>query len=194
MPEWPTPQEAPYIRGEVLRGRIEREGPVRVAYARFVDDKMEADELQGPCDPDPLESADWTSNGAKTSRLILGDGKARPYRYEHTKLQPGRYLISAAVVDGPVVWKWLDLPANGMLTENFTIDATKTGGVEVTVPMGVTGRVFIAPASEAGKPALNADLFQAVAVQVVRQDAGIVAGKRAHQESRARQIRSASAN
>jgi hypothetical protein len=109
--------------------------------------------------------------------LVAGDGKLRPTRYEHIKLPPGRYLISAGIVGGPAVWKWVDLPAGGALTENFTLDATAAGGVEVTVPADVVGKVFIAPADAPDKPALNADQFSAIALQVVRQYPDVVAGK-----------------
>jgi hypothetical protein len=75
------------------------------------------------------------------------------------------------------VAKWVDLPAGGALTENFTLDATAAGGVEVTVPADVVGKVFIAPADAPDKPALNNDQFSTIAIQVVRQFPDIVAGK-----------------
>src|SRR5207249_4813874 len=89
----------------------------------------------------------------------------------------GRYLISAAVVGGPAAWKWVDVPAEGALTENFTLDATKAGSVEVSLPLDAKGNVFVAPADAPDRPALDAELFHAIAFQVVRQDAAIVAGK-----------------
>ena len=55
-------------------------------------------------------------------------------------------------------------------TPTRTVDVSKTGGVEVSVPTGTTGKVYVAPADEPNRPALEADLFRAVAFQVVRQE------------------------
>src|SRR6185503_3448378 len=61
--------------------------------------------------------------------------------------------------------------------ENFALDATKTGGAEINVPAGTTGKVFLAPVDDPSKPALDAALFQVVGFHVVRQEPDIVAGK-----------------
>jgi hypothetical protein len=179
--EKPGPDDGPYITGEVTVTGAKLEDQVRVAYAEFpAGGVVFVKELQIPFDPMPLEAARWTreeTDKPRTSTLVSGDGKARPFRYEHVKLPPGRYLLSAAVVGGPAVWKWVDLPAGVTLTENFTLDATKIGGVEVSVPATVKDKVLIAPASEPGKPVLDGDLFRVIAFQVVRQDVEIAGGK-----------------
>jgi hypothetical protein len=177
--ERPGPDDAPFIAGTVAVTGAKPDAQVRVAYTTAgPNGAVEPRELQLPFDPSPPELARWTRDEeARKAMLVAGDGKGRPFRYEFVKLTPGRYLVSAAVAGGPAVWKWLDVPAGGMLTENFTIDAATTGSVQVTVPAGVTGRVFLAPADDPAKPPMDANLFHAVALQTVRQEADIAGGK-----------------
>jgi hypothetical protein len=179
--EPPSPEDAPYITGSVTVTGAKPDTQVRVAYAAF-GQTVSFPELQIPFDPSPAELAQWVStepNKDQTSKstLVAGNGMNWPFRYEHVKLPPGRYLVSAGVSGGPTVWKWVNLPAGGMLTENFTLDATKSGSVEVSVPANVTGKVFVAPADEPDKPALDAATFHAFALQVMRQDVAIAGGK-----------------
>ena len=176
--EKPGPDDAPYVAGEVTVIGAKPDAEVRVGYCGFLPDGQFATrELAIAIDPKSAELAQWTRDETGKSTLVAGDGKARPFRYEHTKLAPGRYLISAAVVGGPAVWKWVEVPAGGTLAENLTLDATKTGGVEVSVPADVKGKVHLAPADDPARPPLPADLFTAVAFQSVRQDADIAGGK-----------------
>jgi hypothetical protein len=178
--ERPGPDDGPYIAGAVAVTGAKPDAEVRISYVAFTGPQVFFKELQLPFDPVPELQARWTRDEAdrpRVSTFVAGDGRGRAFRYEHVKLTPGRYLISAAIVGGPAVWKWVELPPGGALTENLALDATKTGGVEVTVPAGVTGKVSIAPADESARPALEFDLFVAVAFQVVRQDTDIVSGK-----------------
>lgn len=177
--EKPGPDEVPYVTGAVSVTGAKPDAQVRVAYAGFGPMGV-ADfrELQLPFDANPPDLAPWTRDEeTKRIALVAGDGKAHPFRYEYVKLAPGRYLLSAAVVGGPAVWKWVDVPADGKLTENFALDATKAGSVEVTVPAGVTGKVFLAPADDPAKPPLQDDLFRALFYQTVRREVEIAGGK-----------------
>ncbi len=177
--EKPGPDEVPYVTGSVSISGVKPDAQIRVGYAGFgPKGVVDFRELQLPFDPHPPELAQWTRDEeTKQSTLLAGDGKMYPFRYEHVKLAPGHYLLSAAVAGGPAVWKWVEVPAGGKLTENFTIDATKTGGIEVTVPAGVTGKVFLAPADEPGRPPIQTDLFRALFFQTVRQDVNIAGSK-----------------
>jgi len=178
--ERPGPDDGPYVTGTVAVTGAQAGAEVRVGYAGFSSAGPIFKELQLAPDPAPEAEARWLpdeSDRPRTSRLISGDGKSRPFRYEHLKLPPGRYLFTAAVVGGPAVWKWLDVPAGGALTENFALDATKTGGVEVSAAPGATDKVFLIPADGPDKPALEESLFQAIAVQVLRQEVALIGGK-----------------
>ncbi|QJX00561.1 hypothetical protein [Frigoriglobus tundricola] len=178
--ERPGPDDAPYVTGTVTVTGTQAGAEVRVGYAGFNSAGPIFKELQLGFDPAPEAEARWLpddSDRPRASRLIAGDGKGRPFRYEHLKLPPGRYLLSAAVAGGPAVWKWVDVPAGGALTEHFVLDATKTGGVEVNAAPGATDKVLLAPVDDPNKPALEESLFQAVAFQVVRQEVALIGGK-----------------
>lgn len=178
--EKPGADEVPYVGGEITVTGAKPDAEIRATYASLAAGNIAFKELQIPFDAMPVELAKWTrdeTDKPRASTLVSGDGKARAFRYEHVKLAPGRYLISAAVVGGPAVWKWVDVPANGSIAENFALDATKLGGVEVQVPADAKGKVLFAPADDPAKPPLEADLFQALGAQVVRKDAEIVAGR-----------------
>lgn len=178
--ERPGPDEVPYVAGEIAVTGAKPDAEVRAACASLAPGNVSFKELQIPFDPMPAELAKWTrdeTDKPRTSTLVSGDGKARPFRYEHVKLPPGRYLISAAVAGGPAAWKWVDVPAGGALVEPLALDATKLGGIEVQVPADAKGKVLAAPADDPAKPPLDTELFTALAVQVVRRDAEIVAGR-----------------
>jgi hypothetical protein len=179
--ERPGPDDAPYIGGEVTVTGARPDAEVRVSYVGFAGTQVLLKELQLPFDPLPEQQARWARDEdggkARASTLVAGDGHSRPFRYEHVRLAPGRYLVSAAVAGGPAAWKWVDLAPGGAVTANLVLDATKTGGVEVSVPAGVTGKVYLAPADDPARPPLEAELFVALAVQSVRQTGEVVGGK-----------------
>lgn len=178
--EKPGPDDAPYVAGEVSVTGADPKAEVRVAYAAFLPGGgVFFKELQLAADPLPVEQARWTSDDEtpRSSTLIPGDGKARPFRYEHVRLKPGRYLLSAAVVGGPAAWEWVEVPAGGALTKNLALDLSKTGGLEITAAPGATGKVFLAPADEPSRPPLDTKLFEGVSIQVVRTDIEVVGGK-----------------
>lgn len=118
---------------------------------------------------DPVLPVRWSQTTHDTPRvttLIAGDGKTVPSRYEHSKLAPGRYLVFAAVKNGPVAWKWVDVTKDSTVAADLTIDATQTGGLEVTVPLEALGKVQLGPAEESNHPPLIDGLFQGVALQL----------------------------
>jgi hypothetical protein len=172
------PDDVPYVTGGVTVTGAKPDAEVRVAYTGFASGTVLLKELQLGFDPKPEDMAQWQPDDAdkpRFSRLIAGDGKARPFRYEHGRLTPGRYLLTAGVVGGPTAWKWVEVPADGKLTENFALDASQVGGIEVSVPADAKGKVTAAPA-DADRPPLAADQFMALALQG-RLEADIVAGK-----------------
>ncbi|HUR52706.1 MAG TPA: hypothetical protein VMZ71_01150, partial [Gemmataceae bacterium] len=49
----------------------------------------------------------------RTSTIAAGEGGTKPGRYDHTRLEPGRYLIYArAGKDGPALWEWVTVEPN----------------------------------------------------------------------------------
>lgn len=180
--EPPAPYEVPYVAGTIALAGAKPGAEVRAAYSAFdPNGAVYTNEVHVQVvavSPEDAPRVDTEAFGSSAhSRIVSGDGGKWPLRYEHTKLPPGRYLMSAAVVGGPAVWKWVDVPANGSIAENFALDATKLGGVEVQVPADAKGKVLFAPADDPTKPALHPVLFEALALQVIRKDAEIVAGR-----------------
>ncbi|HEY1189968.1 MAG TPA: hypothetical protein VGE74_20125 [Gemmata sp.] len=177
--EQPGADDAPYLTGGVAVTGADPKAEVWVSLVAFLSDGPFFRGYQLPLDPRPVEQAQWVCDNEKprTSVLIAGDGKGRPFRYEYTRLKPGRYLVVASVVGGPAVWKWVEVPANGMLTENLALDATKTGGLEVTAAADATGNVLLVPADDPARPPLSAEQFNGFSVLAMRFNADIVAGK-----------------
>lgn len=148
--EPPGADDAPYITGEVTLVGAAPDAKVRTTCAAFL----------------PSGGAQFT------------DGVQPTAQYEYVKLEPGRYLISAGVTNGPAVWKWFDVAPGATATENFTIDATKSGGIEVSAAPDAKGKVLVAPADDPSRPPLDASLFEALSVQVFpREKVEVVVGK-----------------
>src|SRR6266545_4095743 len=165
--ELPGPDDVPYIGGTITVVAPKPGAELRVGYAAFTETGGSFPEFTVPF----TSPAQLPPQPAKvgTSTFVPGDGAARPFRYEHVKLAPGRYLITAAASGGPTVWKWVDVAASAALTENFALNATVSGGVEITLPAGVTGTVLVAPADDPNRPALDASAFQLLAILVARE-------------------------
>ena len=86
------------------------------------------------------------SNPPRVSLIASGEGAGKPGRYDHTRLEPGRYLVYArAGTDGPAVWQWVTVDPTTKAVVNLDIDGAKAGKVEVTVPADVKGKVAMVP-------------------------------------------------
>jgi hypothetical protein len=146
----PGPDDAPFIQGKVnLAGGAGDD--VRVGYVGAPKEgTVVLDILQMPVGtPGVVGQSDH--NKPRVTRLVAGD-KDRPVRYEHTKLPPGRYLVFASLPNGPAAWTWVAVEPGAQLTADFTLDASKTGGLEVTLPAGTSGPVYLVPADDPAKP------------------------------------------
>jgi hypothetical protein len=146
----PGPDDAPFVQGTVnLAGGAGED--VRVGYFGV--------QKEGPVVLDLLQMSVGTPgvvgqsdhNKPRVTRLVAGN-KDRPARYEHTKLPPGRYLVFAAAPNGPAAWKWVAVEPGAQLTADFTLDASKTGGLAVTLPAGTPGPVYLVPADDPARP------------------------------------------
>ncbi len=107
-----------------------------------------------------------TYDKPRVSSLIAGDGKDVPSRYEHSKLTPGRYLVFAALKNGPAVWKWVDARPQSTTTVDLTIDATQTGALEVNAPLEALDKVQLTPADDLLRPPLTEAMFAGLAFQL----------------------------
>lgn len=176
--EKPGPEEAPYIGGEIVVAGAKPSTEVRVSYVAITKEGMFFKELQDLYDtPGSLRLTRDDNDKPRASAVISGDGPTRAFRYEHVKLIPGRYLIAASVVGGPVVCKWVEVAPGSTLTENFTLDPTHSGGVEVTVPANITGKLLLAPAADAQKDPLDEHQLLGIMMHLYKTQPEIVGGK-----------------
>jgi hypothetical protein len=60
--------------------------------------------------------------------------------------------VFASLPNGPAAWKWVAVEPGAQLTADFTLDASKTGGLEVTLPAGTPGPVYLVPADDPARP------------------------------------------
>lgn len=179
--EPPGPEDVPLINGSVT---VNGAGPKPVLITGYAASPNGASSQVGiaALDIELSESPDgpkWTQRNddkPRVTSLIAGDGKKTPSRFEHSKLTPGRYLVFAALKDGPISWKWVDVGAQSTEKVDLVIDATKTGGLEATAPLGSLSKVQMAPADDPARPPLDTTLFELIAMQLkLEQD--IVARK-----------------
>jgi hypothetical protein len=141
----PGADEAPFVQGSLsVPAGVE----VRVGYAGLVGGKLIHDSLTLTF---PETGAATRSIHNKPRASLLEATNKTTGRYDHTRLDPGRFLMYAGPVGGPLTWKWVTVEPTGQLTIDFALDPSKSGGLEVTVPAGTPGPVAVAPAEE-GKP------------------------------------------
>lgn len=148
--EAPGPDDAPFIQGKIaIVGATEPNAAV--AYVRVDPHDPVVFDLIGTVLKPGNPPAKSEQNRPRVAVLIPGATAKDPARYELTKLEPGRYWVFATIQGGPASWKWMDVPAGGQITADFTIAAGVSGGLEVTAP-GSAEVVSVLPAAEPGKP------------------------------------------
>lgn len=174
--EPPGPNDVPYIGGTVtLTDPKKGAESVRLGYTPFPPTGALFPESELPFVLPP--AADQPAIRVGASTLVPGDGVGRLFRYEHVKLAPGRYLLTAALPDGPTVWRWVDVATDTGRTENIVLGGTVAGQIEVSVPADTVGTVFAVPSDDPSRPPIDANAFQRLAFQITRQGVDVAAGK-----------------
>jgi hypothetical protein len=161
----PGADEVPYVKGTVSVKTPAPNANLRVGYVGTLPMENLALGIVS-ADLDGGQQARANYDKPHVSTLIAGDGKMAPSHYEHSKLTPGRYFVFATLPSGPAVWKWVDVKAGDKLTLDLTIDATQTGGLEVTPPLEALGKVQISPTDDVGQPPTTDGAFQGRALQL----------------------------
>lgn len=138
----PGPDEAPFVQGGLT---VPAGVEVKVGYAALVGGKLVHDALNLTF-PETGAATRSDHNKPRVS-LLFGMNKTSG-RYDHTHLEPGRYLVYAGPVGGPFAWKWVAVEPTTQAAADFAIDPAKVGGLEVTVPAGTPGPVAVAPADD----------------------------------------------
>ncbi len=164
----PTVEDVPFINGSVFVHGAAPDSILTVGYAATPIPSVTALGGTEIRLGDPVIPARWSqidNDKPRITNLIAGDGMNVPSRYEHSRLMPGRYLVFAALKNGPAAWKWVFVMPNSTNAVDLTIDATQTGGLEVVVPLGAR-KVQVAPADEPRYPACSSNLFTGITWQL----------------------------
>ena len=113
-----------------------------------------------------LRSADKAASPARTESARptrLATSAAGEYRYEHTKLEPGRTLIWARVRGDLAAWKWVSVAEGATDDVPLTLDPAATGGVTVKAA-DAAGTVKLLPRDDGPTPAEIPELALAFAL------------------------------
>jgi hypothetical protein len=165
----PGVEDVPFVNGSVTVRGAPADATLRAGYAAAPTDKtfpLGATEIQLGEPVNPPRWSQANPDPPRVTNLIAGNGKDVPSRYEHSKLSPGRYLVFAQLKDGPAAWKWVTVQGQSTIAVDLVIDAAQVGGVEVSVPLGVLGKVQMNPAEEPGQPPVGPELFLGIAFQM----------------------------
>ena len=147
----PGPDDSPFVQGKLTVAGAENP----VVQTGYVGLPPNSDFIQGEVElPFAAKNQSVLSEPAigRVSTLSAPTDALPHGRYEHTRLVPARYLVFARVLGGPAAWQWITVTPDGQHTADFALDASKSGGLEVTVPAGYAGDVRLAPADDPEKP------------------------------------------
>jgi hypothetical protein len=169
--EPPGMEDVPFINGSVTVVNAPPKAVIMTGYAASPNGMVSqigiaALDIELAESPNGQPSTERDDDKPRVTYLIAGDGKNLPSKFEHSKLTPGRYLAFASLKDGPAAWKWVDVGERTTEKVDLTIDATRTGRLEVTAPLGSLSKVQMAPADEPTRPQLDPILFELIAMQM----------------------------
>ncbi|HEX4614023.1 MAG TPA: hypothetical protein VH092_37925, partial [Urbifossiella sp.] len=146
--EPPGADDAPFVQGAVTVAGAKADTDVRVGYVgtpKGMDLTHDSLTMRFA-----LAGLSGRSDHAKprVTFFAAADAPEKAGRYEHVRLPAGKYLVFASATGAPPVGKWVTLPADGKLTQDFAVDPGKAGKLEVKVPAGATGKVMLVPADD----------------------------------------------
>ncbi len=152
----PGPLDAPYLAGSVAlpAGAV---GTLRCGVVGVGGDAATtpvAEELEFKIEaPDAGAVTGFSQNPNPPRAGALSRSAPGRYRYEHTKLPAGRYLVYCRLDGGPCAFAHADLGAGGA-TLDFALDPAKAGSVRVTVPKALgAAEVQLIPVDPKADPA-----------------------------------------
>ncbi len=133
LAEPPGELEVPYIEGTVLPA-LKEDQSIRVGYVSLGrDGKPISDSVGSQLSGDDGIRTTVQSISFAPRIASLRFEKSVP-RFDFTNLPPGRYLIYARIENGPITWKWVDLPDAGRVTTELKFDEAHSGTVEIAAP------------------------------------------------------------
>ena len=179
--ELPASDEAPFVRGKITIVGL-AQGQLEAGYVGMPGDQSAVDSVSLEIGAAGARLVRSESNLPRaTSVIVTSTGELR---YDHVRLVPGRYLLYAKLINGPSVWKWVDVTANGQHDNPLTLDPAQLGSVEVKLPAEVTDLVQLIPLDDSAKPATIPDVtlsfslrYEAMPAKGLAKLAKIAAGK-----------------
>ena len=155
----PGPQDAPYLAGGVTLPAGST-GALEAGVVGVSGDQVVFEQVQFPietADAASLSGRNSSATPPRASALVrAGAGK---YRYEHTHLPTGRYLIYCRLEGGPAALAFADVGAGGA-TVDLALDPAKLGSVRVTIPKALGEALVKVVPVDPNPPAGSPDLAE----------------------------------
>jgi hypothetical protein len=158
--ETPTGADKPWLGG-VVKLPANPTGELEAGIMGFVNNNLITENVSLPLGPKEARSA-RTESTHPTSVVMTTTGQ---YRYEHIRLEPGRYLVWVRLKPGPASWKFVTITADSASDYPVSLDAQATGKVKVTAPDG-TGTIKLIPVDTGDMPANIPELALAFALKL----------------------------
>jgi hypothetical protein len=135
----PRPKDAPFLFGHIaLKGR----GKFQLD-AGYVGENTRGEWQSNTAGLTVEAGADfgtWATSPTNGPRLTaLAYEKSAGCTYQHTHVEPGRYLVYARWNEHYFDWRWVEVKDKAQLTLDFTIDPATAGKLELTLPEKAAG-------------------------------------------------------
>lgn len=166
--EPPEVEDVPFINGTVTVRNVAPGSVLMTGYAAHPTGEhfpLAAVEIELTDSAEPLRWEQRDYDTPRLTSLIAGDVRQTPSRFEHSRLTPGRYIVFARLRNGPVAWQWVDVREQSTRKVDLVLDAQQAGGLEVIAPVGVLGKVQLAPA-DPQRPHMDEPLLLGLALQL----------------------------
>lgn len=166
--EPPGVEDVPFINGTVTVRNVSPGTALMTGYAAHPNGDnfpLGAVEIELGASAEPLRWEQRDYDQPRVTSLVAGDVNKIPSQFEHSRLTPGRYIVFARLKNGPAVWQWVDVGEHTTRKVELVLDAQRTGGLEVTAPVGALGKVHLAPA-DPQRPNLEEPLLLGLALQL----------------------------
>lgn len=151
--EPPGADDVPFVQGSVTVAGAKDETQVAVGYVGLPKGaEFPLDVLQMPFAGKGGLFGRSDNAKPRATVYVTAEAADKAGRYEHVRLPAGKYLVFAASAAYAPQAKWLTLPADGKLTQNFALAPGTAGKLDVKAPAGATGKVQVVPADDAPLP------------------------------------------
>ncbi|MGL6074650.1 MAG: hypothetical protein ACRC8S_10860 [Fimbriiglobus sp.] len=140
--EPPNSGDAPYLSG-LIQLPANSIGELEAGVQAVLNGNVSTENVSlnlGPKDPRSAR----TESEHPTSVVMNSKGE---YRFEHIRLQPGRYLMWVRLKPGPAAWKFVTVDEKTALDAPISLDPKAVGAVQVDLA-GAKGTIHLIPEDE----------------------------------------------